>query len=763
MYSFDVFDTLITRKTATPEGIFALVQEKLINDVNYSNISDYIRNNFFQLRINAEKLARHVCNARGDEELTLNDIYEALATTGCIDSDKIDTLIMLEKEVEYENIIGIDENINKIKDLKKQKEHVILISDMYLDEDTVRNMLLKIDSIFKDIKIYVSSKYKKSKWCGSLYKIIKNEEKVEYNDWIHCGDNIISDIQSPDKLGIQTQHYKFEEFMKCEEQVMDGNKHNVFIQMTVGASRNSRLNNKCKGPSAIGAALGGPILFQYVYWIINESIQKGIKRLYFIARDGFILKQIADIIIKKYSYDIKTYYIYGSRLAWRLAGISENNNDLYKFMRWSYAHKIKSISDLADFFRIPVEKVQEYIRGIFNTDNIEVTQPVLKIIIDKLNKDDSFKKYIINIHKDSRELVIEYLKQEVDISDDYFAFVDLSGGGFTQGCLADIMGDFYENKIKTFFFKMDDINVMNNCIYYNFMPSFLNLSLIIEAICRAPHGQTMHYKRVNQKIIPVLKEDEGNELINHGFNEYLYGIKKFTENYLDRISCFHMNDLELIIKYVEYITKNPDREVLEFFAKMPNSVSGREKNVVEFAPRLSMKQIRSIFLGGKNAIEKYYEGSSLEYSLLRASEKDKNKIEYYKKIKESFRGNVLRRVYKIDYNMYGLASEFPCELLGDRVILYGAGKLGIDLYKKINGTKNKKVVQWVDKNYKHIKRTLYRRKKIISPLEIGNIEYDNVVIGVLNYDIAMEIRKFLILQGINEEKIVWMELFNLWK
>ena len=29
LYSFDIYDTLITRKTATPEGIFALMQKQL--------------------------------------------------------------------------------------------------------------------------------------------------------------------------------------------------------------------------------------------------------------------------------------------------------------------------------------------------------------------------------------------------------------------------------------------------------------------------------------------------------------------------------------------------------------------------------------------------------------------------------------------------------------------------------------------------------------------------------------------------------------
>ena len=54
LFSFDIFDTLITRKTATPHGIFALMQDILLKDSRFSDIPLYVRENFYEYRKSSE-------------------------------------------------------------------------------------------------------------------------------------------------------------------------------------------------------------------------------------------------------------------------------------------------------------------------------------------------------------------------------------------------------------------------------------------------------------------------------------------------------------------------------------------------------------------------------------------------------------------------------------------------------------------------------------------------------------------------------------
>lgn len=762
MFTFDVFDTLITRTTATPTGIFALMQLRLMQDEAYAELPAYIKRNFYHLRIQAEKLTRHCYGTQEIEDVTIEQIYEAMATTGSLSSDEIKCLLELERATEYENIIGIRENIEKVKRLVAEGERVAFISDMYLDHATIQKMLIKVESSFQHIPLYVSSTYKKGKYTKNLYTLVKELENADFHEWVHCGDNLHSDVEMAKKLGIQANHFPFEPLLDCEKKVLAQKTKDAFIQLTIGTARNVRLEHRLTDAAAIGASLGGVILFPYVWWLLQESLRKGIHRLYFIARDGYVLKEIADVIIAEYQYEIKTDYIYGSRRAWRMASFSERNNDVYKFVQWSHPTKIKNIRGLANVFQISVEDFIRFLPLNYQDETIQLTKYSLQLLTKQLNQNEVFKYYLIAVHKEKRAQVVAYLQQGIPVAKDDFAFVELSGGGFTQGCLAEIMRDFYDKPIQTFYYKMDHMHVMDNCICYNFMPSLLYLTLIIEMFCRAPHGQTFGYKEEHGRMVPILKDDEGLAIVKHGFYEYTAGVKQFTKRYakLLKTGYIEADQLELVSDYMDYITKIPDEKTLSFFGSMPNSESGREKEVIEFAPRLSKQMIRDLFLlHPYEAREKYYKGSSLEYSLLRCSEAEQKRIHLYQKNRKDILARFARLTKtKLEEDEH-FADGFPCELLERNIVLYAAGKFGRALHKKIQVSGKSKVVQWVDQNYAAYQ---IENLEIVSPDKIGQIDYDQLVIAVLDKEVANQIRAALVKQGIADEKIVWIDIRVNW-
>lgn len=764
MYTFDVFDTLITRTTATPVGIFTIIQQKLIHECQYKHISSYIKQNFYYLRINAEKLARYNYCKNGIEDVTLEQIYEAISMTGCISPEEAKQISKLEKMVEIDNVIGIEENIDKIKGLMDKGEQVVLISDMYLDHYTIKEMLIKTDEVFEKIKLYVSSVYKKCKWSGNLYKIVCQQEKADYQNWTHFGDNYISDVKKAKALGIRAYLFPYEQLNEMEKKALFGNEQDYFMQLTIGTLRNVRLIKKLNKIATIGCSIGGSILFPYIWWVLQESICKGIKRLYFIARDGYVLKKIADIIINKLNYPIETNYIYGSRLSWRLPSISQNNINLKKLMRWSYTNKMNSVEDLANFFEVGVDDLIQHIPERYRNMCDQLSRIDIYEIVSSLNENQDFLEFLIETQNPKRELVINYLLQEVDIQDNAFAFVELAGTGFTQGCLADIISDIYPYSIRTFFFKLDKMNIMKNCIYYDFLPSFLYLNVIIEMLCRAPHGQTIGYKEKKGKIIPVIEKNEGHALIQHGFEDYVLGIEKFTEQYCTTIkqNALLDNKIKLLLHCMEYITKTPNNEIVAFFGSMPFSASERENKIVEFAPILSKRHIIKIFLWRTyEPISQYYQGTYIEYSIMRGTDFDKQLIKICKKIKKSYVGKIITTFKKIinPNSKYTIATDFTCELIGDKIVLYAAGKLGQELYKKISKHKSKSIVQWVDKDYRKYQEMGF---KVVSSDDIGKIEYDNIVVGVLDKKISQQIIKLLIDKGIPREKIVWINLRPTW-
>ena len=112
MFSFDVFDTLITRATATPEGVFALMQQELLVNEQYKEIARDLCENFASIRIHAERMARACIQKAGIEDVTFEEIYEYLSLRGNITKDQQELMMRLEINTEYKVSRGISENID---------------------------------------------------------------------------------------------------------------------------------------------------------------------------------------------------------------------------------------------------------------------------------------------------------------------------------------------------------------------------------------------------------------------------------------------------------------------------------------------------------------------------------------------------------------------------------------------------------------------------------------------------------------------------
>lgn len=751
LYSFDVFDTIITRKTAKPTGIFKIMQKELETDEVYSDISRYVRENFYDLRIKIEKLTRVSYCYNGIQDVTLSQIYDGFVRTGYLTAKQACRLEELEVGTEVDHMLGIQENIDAIKKLLQDKNRVVLISDMYLERKAIHRILLSVDEVVAGLPLYVSSEYKKNKWNGDLFRIVKEKEKAEFSGWIHRGDNLRSDVQIPEALGIKTQRFCFEGLRNAEKYVLDHETRGIYTEYAAAASRYVRMQGRLEGAASVGVTMGANILAPYVLWLVSEAEARRIRRLYFIARDGYILKLIADKVIACMGYPIQTKYIYGSRKAWRLPAVSRKNDNLIDLISWSHTAKINNLNKLAEAFGISESDLSEFLPEGFD-QQISFTPYTLYLTVKQLNENQSFKEFLICRHEKDRKLVKKYLQQNIDFSDDSYAFVELAGGGYTQRCLADILNELRGDNgtCQTFYFKMDRLNQWEECRQFVFLPEYDVKNLIIEMICRACHGQTLGYEDKDGQVQPKFDE-EGKQLLNYRYDEYIDGIMKYTDYICEKnqeMLCLGMKEgLRNVSLYLSYLLTENQSEEFNFFADMPNNETGRTGNTERFAPRLTDEQIEKIFYSQRFcAREDFYQGSCFELSLLRSSDKQKQMIGHYKKkAREEMPVNIQEKTFE---------RCFPFGILGKRIVLYAAGKYGNQLYDMIAGRPDRTVVQWVDKNHEEITND---KMKIAGLKELGQAAYDSVLIAVVDRLAAEEIRVDLMKQGVPAHKIVWFD------
>lgn len=730
------------------------MQKKLQNAEEYGDLPKRLTENFYLIRMQAEKVARNTYVKNGVYDITLPQIYEAISLMEELTVEQIARLLALEVDIELENAVPVWENIGRVKELRERGERVVLISNMYLREADIRKILVSKDVVFQDIPMYISGDIGKTKGTHTLYHYVREQEKIEFAQWHHCGDNWNLDVEIPRKLGMQAEHFAQQELLAWEKEILAENIENTDVQLLLGVSK--RLKKKIETPYQVGAGYSAEVLVPYVLWVLAESMEKGIEKLLFIARDGYILKVIADIIIQKYQYPIETVYLYGSRKAWRLPSLNKDDFDMDEFFTWNYPGQIYSYERFAEIFGLTMEELREVLPFADDTSK-EISQVLVKEIIKILaENEEQVIELVTTKQKDKRERVIKYLYQELGEAQNY-AFVDLIGSGYTQKCLADLMKEFCSAPVRTFFYRLDSCRNYERNINYAYFPNRIKLGNVIEILCGAMHGQTCDYEYCDGCWKPVFGEDEGAALQAYGFENYLEGIRDYVKEMVALYPKLpKLSGLDVAESYFNYMASHKNEVLYDYVADMPYTITGQEKKVSSFAPRLTNKDLRKIFVWykGKN-IKKMYAGYSLEFSLLRLKERQKKKLAFYKKHSDDALVKWMKKIFfdrkKVCNSRY--------DLIADKIILYGAGKRGQLLYRQLTQGRDyhAEIALWVDKNpaaYQDL------GVEIHIPDEIMKREYQQVVIAVANPDVAKEIKSELVAKGISPMRILWLNPDN---
>ncbi len=318
--SFDLFDTLLLRPYTEPVDLFEHLGQ--LNKIP----------SFKQKRIEAELKAREILHKQ--EDITIDDIYEHI---------DVNFKHLKNEEVELESNILIKnpEMFEVYNYAIEQGKKILFISDMYLHIETLKKILGKNDYHTYN-QLYVSSYTKKGKYTGNLYKQVLEEQKLIPSQVLHIGDNYASDVEQAKKCGITGFHYP--KVIDRFKELCNKNKDYKLIEFinnytSPGASAlimqmaiDFTLNGKTWKENyweLIGKYYGGPIAYAYSCFIKKAIIEDGISEVAFIARDGYSLKKVFDLIKNE---SVKTHYIYSPRIFTEVSAIVINSlkNELKK-------------------------------------------------------------------------------------------------------------------------------------------------------------------------------------------------------------------------------------------------------------------------------------------------------------------------------------------------------------------------------------------------------------------------------------------------
>jgi predicted HAD superfamily hydrolase len=525
--SFDIFDTCLTRRVAIPSEVFdrIAVQHHLGRAFKFSR----------------QEAEREACRRHG--EATLDEIYEILATwLGWNEAEK-DCIKNAEMVEETIHLTAVPDTLEKVRKSRMKGNKVVFITDMYLPSSFLVERLREHGFYEDGDAIMVSCEYRKSKMGGQLFaeaiKIYGEEA------WQHTGNCITADVIWAKKAGIATNHHSVANLTKYEDQILDWSKHGNHIGSSwAGASRQARislgpLTDSERGIVTISTGVAAPLLLAYVTWIYHRVTSLGLKKVYFLARDGQILRDIFIQIAKAKGSEIEARYLYASRISLRFPRHFPMTNAEADGV--FQANTTLPISILA--LRLGITEAE---LSPFLPSDCVSRGTVLKSRVAACRKalDSSEACLLLNKIAHKREkLLEEYLQQQGLMDGESFGLVDLGWAcSLQEGIINSITNAKHNSTIHGLYLGLHSfsnklINAEAFCFDSRWSPAFdvAWFKAIAELFCQADHGSTLGFYSTPSGIIsPLLDEiDNDNPKAPNWLALHQEAIRRFTKFVID--------------------------------------------------------------------------------------------------------------------------------------------------------------------------------------------------------------------------------------
>lgn len=513
LYSFDIFDTLISRKGLDPNSIFYSMREKMRADRDMCFDSTFIEQ-FPQKRHHTEFGLREYMNKSMEQrytikrEITLEQIYREIQIIEELTDEQTKYLIDLECKTELDAVVPLPEQIERVKELLAAGEKVVLISDMYLPKDVILKMLEKADPALTQPELFLSNEYGVLKTDRLLFFEVYRSFKPFYyfSKWIHTGDNLNADQTQPRRMFIETRPVKKPEFNSTESDMAA--KIGSYDSFKVAAMQ-ARMREKYDfARSEFVIDFVAPLMVSYIDWAVRDAIKNGFKKLYFVSRDGHPLKRIADALIEANGWDIETKYIYASRRVWRVPSYIDKVDD--EFFA-NFGGNFNEIHSKDKFIAAACFDSEEEFRRIIphiDLDSIDFNdwsngQPA-RNLAKVLKASEPYHKHLLEYGAKHRPIAEEYLLQEVDKTEKH-AFVEFFGRGYNQTCHSRLWNHAIGEEVPMHYYYA---HVMfpdeGCCIRHHLTATGIQMFFIESIFANMPYKSIEEYKRLpDGKIVPV--------------------------------------------------------------------------------------------------------------------------------------------------------------------------------------------------------------------------------------------------------------------
>ncbi len=492
--SFDLFDTLITRKVYTYTDVFELVDLRLRE-------KGICIPDFAKLRLYAEK------ELSKDYAPGLENIYEFVLKNVGGSFISASELAVMEWETDLSVMHARDAVCDIFRRFASEGKLIVITTDTYYSDAQI-GQILKRFNITGANKILVSSEHGTSK-TQKLYEVLTGEYPLK--KILHIGDDELADMEKAARYGIETYHVYsgMDLFGALGSLGIEDELNTLSDRIKAGMFIAGLFNNPfwfedeerklaVDNVFGIGYLFCAPMITDFLLWMKKKAEMEGYMQMLFCARDGYLPGRL----FKEISYYTNPIYFLSSRTAVIRAGM-ENERDI------EYVDSMK-------YFGTP----EEFLKSRFG------------ISVDDINSIDREKEILLKAGV-QREYYKKYI-EKLDIQDSPIAMFDFVAKGTTQMYLQKL----FNNRLKGFYFlQLESVFMADKGLdiesFYSDQEkddsAIFDNYYILETILTSPYPQLEEFDANGN---PVFAEETRTDQDIRCFEQAQRGITAYFEEYL---------------------------------------------------------------------------------------------------------------------------------------------------------------------------------------------------------------------------------------
>lgn len=738
--SFDVFDTLLLRPLWNPEDVFALIQNK------FEELFPKAKGvRFVNLRRTAESSARmHIAYTHpGYEDVNLHEIYMEIGDILGANETDIAELESYERELEL-FLSQRRECGKKLLDFAKHcNKKVVLISDMYLERETIEKMLQK-NGIFGYDELFVSSEKRAMKGTGHLFEMAVSELDVLPSEIMHIGDNYQSDYLKAKECGMKSMFLPSPKDRFCNNlQDMPTNfcskigsvtgysltawdilLRSFGLRSMMAMVANKFFDNPFRhwvSGSDLGASLKivgyytiGMHLVGIGKWIIDKAKNNKVEKICFLSRDGYLPQKTFEKIRDMYgASDIDTEYVPCSRrsvLPWTI----DNSMGLLNIPVAFDAHSPKSLIGMLEccIENLSDDEIKKLAENSGWTYNKKFASELEYYRWMDWFKNNIFSEDALN---KAKKIARDYYRSVIPEGAMVF---DLGYSGSTmvslQRCLGYPVKFVYIHHENNDFLTRKERYGLDAETMYSFVPCYSDL-IREYFLSEANHSCVGLEQAADGSILPVYED-----VVMEYSDQFI--IDKIQNSALDFVDDFN----KYFGEYADIVTYEPVMVSMPFEGLIQNS-SYEDRRILLGASSEDM------LWGGQSYISMFWFWQN-------QPGKEISKLQH-----AATTQNAMKEFFLFPYDR---VKE------GSKVIIYGAGKVGRDYIWQLGRTNYCKVLAVVDTNFQG-------KPGCESPERLRTVDYDYIICAVGTDGLYEEIKKRIYSFGLSlDRKVVYVGRVN---